>query len=388
MGNELNVSMTERKKIAVAHPALCGNEKKYVLECLETGWISSIGRFISLFEEQFAAYCGSEYAVACSNGTCALHLALAALGVGPGDEVIVPTLTYIASANAVTYCGGRPVFVDSEDRTMNIDPRLIERHITPRTKAIIAVHLYGHPADMDAIVEIGRRHSLAVVEDAAESHGALYKGRRTGGLADIASFSFYGNKIVTTGEGGMVTCSNRALEEKLRMLRGQGMDPRQRYWFPMVGYNYRMTNVAAAIGVAQLEQIDNLLERRFDVASEYRKHLAGYQELIQLPAEEPWARHAFWAYTVLLLEPVNFDRDEIMRRLADDGIETRPVFYPMHVLPPYAEERAGRYPVADRLSQRGIMLPMHTLLDSDDVAYIASRLVHWCKARLSSATAR
>ncbi|HEX4232632.1 MAG TPA: DegT/DnrJ/EryC1/StrS family aminotransferase [Bryobacteraceae bacterium] len=380
--------MTDRKKLAVAHPALCGNEKKYVLECLETGWISSIGRFISLFEEQFAAYCGSEYAVACSSGTCALHLALAALGVGPGDEVIVPTLTYIASANAVTYCGARPVFVDSEDGTMNIDPNLIARHITPRTKAIVAVHLYGHPADMDAILKIAREHGLAVVEDAAESHGALYKGRRTGSLADIAAFSFYGNKIVTTGEGGMVTCSNRALENKLRMLRGQGMDPGQRYWFPMVGYNYRMTNVAAAIGVAQLEQIDKLLERRFDVASEYRKQLTPYEDLIQLPVEESWARHAFWAYTVVLREPVNLGRDEIMRRLADDGIETRPVFYPMHVMPPYAEDRAVEYPVANWLSQRGIMLPMHTLLDDEDVAYIASRLVYWCKARLSTAMAR
>jgi perosamine synthetase len=379
--------MTDRKKLAVAHPALCGNEKKYVLECLDTGWVSSIGRFINLFEEQFAAYCGSEYAVACANGTCALHLALAALGVGPGDEVIVPTLTYIASANAVTYCGAHPVFVDSEDRTMNLDPNLIERCITPRTKAIIAVHLYGHPADMDAILKIARRHGLLVVEDAAESHGALYKGRKTGSLGDIATFSFYGNKIITTGEGGMVTCSNRALEEKLRTLRGQGMDPRQRYWFPMVGYNYRMTNVAAAIGVAQLERIGDLLEQRFDLACEYRNHLAGFQDVIQLPSEESWARHSYWAYTIVLRERVNLSRDEIMVRLNEDGIETRPVFYPMHVMPPYFESDGG-YPVADGLAQRGIMLPIHTLLDKDDVGYISSRLLHWCKASRSQATAR
>ncbi|MGC2656611.1 MAG: DegT/DnrJ/EryC1/StrS family aminotransferase [Bryobacteraceae bacterium] len=380
--------MIDRKKIAVAHPALSGNEKKYVLECLDTGWISSIGRFIPLFEERFAAYCGSEYAVACCNGTCALHLALAALGVGPGDEVIVPTLTYIASANAVTYCGARPVFVDSGKRTMNIDPNLIEQHITSRTKAIIAVHLYGHPADMDAILAIGRRHGLKVIEDAAESHGALYKGMKTGSLADIATFSFYGNKIITTGEGGMVTCSDRTLEEKLRMLRGQGMDPRQRYWFPMVGYNYRMTNVAAAIGVAQLEQIDSLLERRFDLAAEYRRHLSRFDDLIQLPGEEPWVRHAFWAYPIVLREPVGVSRDEVMQRLTEDGIETRPVFYPMHVLPPYLEEGSSRYPVADNLSQRGMMLPMHTLLDFDDVAYIATRLIQHCSPRISTATAR
>lgn len=380
--------MIDRKKLAVAQPALCGNEKKYVLECLETGWISSIGRFIGLFEEQFAAYCGTEYAVACANGTCALHLALAATGVGPGDEVIVPTLTYIASANAVTYCGATPVFVDSEEQTMNIDPNLIERLITPRTKAIIAVHLYGHPADMDAIVEIARRHDLAVIEDAAESHGALYRGRRTGSLGDIATFSFYGNKIITTGEGGMVTCSDRGLEDKLRMLRGQGMDLSRRYWFPIVGYNYRMTNVAAAIGVAQLEQIDGLLEQRFDLAAKYRQRLARYDDLMRLPGEEAWARHAFWAYTIVLRESVALSRDEVMRRLADDGIETRPVFYPMHVLPPYLKDCGGSYPVADQLSRRGITLPMHTLLDSGDVDYIASRLVHYCQARLSSATAR
>ncbi|HEY2011897.1 MAG TPA: DegT/DnrJ/EryC1/StrS family aminotransferase, partial [Bryobacteraceae bacterium] len=231
--------MTDRKTIPVSHPVLSGNEKRYVLECLETGWISSIGRFIRLFEDSFATYCEAGHAVACNNGTTALHLALAGLGTGPGDEVIVPTLTYIATANAVRYCGAQPVFVDSEPVTMAIDPARIEERITPRTKGIMVVHLYGHPADMDPILEIARRHGLYVVEDAAEAHGSLYRGRKVGSLGNAATFSFYGNKIITTGEGGMVTTNDSDLNQRIRILRGQGMDPERRYWFPVVGYNDR-----------------------------------------------------------------------------------------------------------------------------------------------------
>ena len=368
--------MTDRKSIPVSHPVLGGNEKRYVLECLETGWISSIGRFIRLFEDSFARYCGATHAIACNNGTTALHLALAALGTGPGDEVIVPTLTYIASANAVTYCGARPVFVDSEPSTMNLDPARIEERITPRTKGIVVVHLYGHPADMDPILDIARRRGLFVVEDAAESHGALYRGRKTGSLSDAATFSFYGNKIVTTGEGGMVTTGDDDLSRRIRILRGQGMDPDRRYWFPIVGYNYRMTNIAAAIGLAQLEQIDQFLEKRFQLADQYRRCLEPLADFLELPSEQPWARHAFWSYVVVLRDSVRLTRDDFMQRLQDDGIETRPVFYPMHVLPPYREPNAS-YPVADRISSRGISLPMHGLLTEEDVSYIAERLGAW-----------
>ncbi|HYW47751.1 MAG TPA: DegT/DnrJ/EryC1/StrS family aminotransferase [Bryobacteraceae bacterium] len=370
--------MTERKTIPVAHPVIGDAEKKNVLECMETGWISSIGRFIPLFEEGFARYCGASHAVACNNGTTALHLALSALGSGPGDEVIVPTLTYVATANAVHYCGARPVLVDSEPRTMAIDPQRIEERITARTKGIVVVHLYGHPAAMDDISAIARKHGLFVLEDAAEAHGALYRGRRTGSLGDAATFSFYGNKIVTTGEGGMVTTSNRNLADKLRILRGQGMDPGRRYWFPVVGYNYRMTNICAAIGVAQLQQIDLFLEQRCRIAHWYGSLLAALEDFLVLPCEEAWARHAFWSYVIVLRDSVRLDRDEFMQRLADDGIETRPVFYPMHVMPPYREPDA-RYPVADRLSSRGLSIPMHGLLGEDDVTYIAGRIAHWSK---------
>lgn len=371
--------MIDRKTIPVSHPVLGGNEKRYVMECLETGWISSIGRFIRLFEDGFARYCETGHAIACNNGTTALHLALAGLGTGPGDEIIVPTLTYIATANAVRYCGATPVLADSEPRTMAIDAARLEELITPRTKGILVVHLYGHPADMDPILEIAGRHGLFVVEDAAEAHGALYRGRKVGSLGQCATFSFYGNKIITTGEGGMVTTSDTALGDRMRILRGQGMDPQRRYWFPMVGYNYRMTNIAAALGLAQLEQIGQFLEQRQEIVAWYRRELASVAGFIELPSEQSWARHAYWSYVIVLRESVRLHRDDFMKRLEADGIETRPVFYPMHVMPPYLDS-SGRYPVADRISSRGISLPMHGLLTEEDVVYIAGRVGKWCES--------
>ncbi|MGD1090980.1 MAG: DegT/DnrJ/EryC1/StrS family aminotransferase [Bryobacteraceae bacterium] len=367
-----------QEKIFVAHPAFFGNEKKYVQECLDTMWISSAGRFVSCFEEEFARFCGVEYAIACDTGTSALHLALMGLNVGPGDEVIVPTLTFVATANAVRYCGAEPVFVDSEPRTMNLDPDKIEGAITPQTRGIVAVHLYGHPADLDPILDIAQRHNLFVLEDAAEAHGAKYRGRTVGAIGSAACFSFFGNKIVTTGEGGMVTTRNAAFAEKVRLLRGQGMDPQRRYWFPVVGYNYRMTNIQAAIGLAQMENIEQHLSARVRVSSLYYRYLKPYEQFIELPVEETWAHHAFWMYTVLLKPNVFMDRDLVMEKLAADGIETRPVFYPMHTLPPYcAGTRA--FPVAERLSRWGISLPTHALLSEGDVAYIAKRLGAICE---------
>jgi perosamine synthetase len=370
--------MSVRKPIPVAHPVLSGNEKKYVLECLESGWISSIGRFIGLFEESFACFCGASYGVATNSGTSALHLALSALGTGPGDEIIVPTLTFVATANAVHYCGARPVFVDSDASTMTLDPSLLEASVSERTKGVIAVHLYGHPAHMQPVLEVARKYGLFVIEDAAEAHGALYEGRAVGSLADAATFSFYGNKILSTGEGGMVTTSSAAIRDRLKLLRGQGMDPDRRYWFPVIGYNYRMTNIAAALGLAQLEQVDDFIEQRRLIASTYARHLGSLQEYIQLPTEQPWGKHAFWSYPIILLDSVHMCRDQIMKALEQDGIETRPVFYPMHILPPYCDRR-GDFPVADRLAARGLCLPMHCLLTEEDICHIAQRLAHWCK---------
>ncbi len=231
------------------------------------------------FEADFARYCGVRHAIATSNGTSALHLALLALGVRPGDEVIVPTFTYIATVNAISYCNAVPVLVDSEESTGNLDPCQIERRITSRTKGIIAVHLYGQVARMDPIVEIARSRGLFVLEDGAEAHGSEYRGRKVGALGDACAFSFYGNKIITTGEGGMVTTNDDSVNAAVHLLRNQGMQPDRRYWFPAVGYNYRMTNMQAAVGVAQLENIDWNLERRRLLASWYEKHLSGLQDV-------------------------------------------------------------------------------------------------------------
>lgn len=367
--------MTEKKRIPVSAPVLAGNERAYVADCMETTWISSNGKYIALFERSFAEFCGVQHALSCCNGTTALHLALLAAGVGPGDEVLVPTLTFVATANTVVYCGAKPVFVDSEPATWNMDPAALESKITRRTKAIIPVHLYGHPADMDPIMAVARKHRLVVVEDAAEAHGAEYKGRRVGSIGDFGVFSFFGNKIVTTGEGGMVVTNNPDYAERVRMLKGQGMDPARRYWFPMIGYNYRMTNVAAAIGLGQMEKVQWHLQRRREVADCYMKRLKGVPA-IEWQREQPWGKHVYWMFSVLLRGMGEAQRDMVMRRLAEQGVETRPVFFPMHVLPPYRESAAGgAFPVADGLAACGINLPSWAGLTTEDVHHVCDQLV-------------
>jgi perosamine synthetase len=360
-------------RISLAAPALNGNERAYVLDCLETNWISSIGKYIAAFEESFAQFCGVGHAIATNNGTTALHLALVALGVGPGDEVLVPTLTYVATANAVRYCGAVPVFIDSSADTLGLDPNLIERAVTPRTKGILPVHLYGHPADMTRINEAADRFGLWTLEDAAEAHGAEVGGRRVGSLGRCATFSFFGNKIVTTGEGGMVTTDDAELAARLRLFRGQGMDPNRRYWFPVVGYNYRITNIQAAIGVAQMETIDDAISCRDELARIYDEAMYPLLERIEVLPEQPWARRVFWMYNVFLRDGDEARRDRVMAGLDALGIESRPVFYPMHRLPPY-EDGSSSYPVADARAARGITLPMHQALVGDDIERIAASL--------------
>ncbi len=352
--------------IHIASPDLSGKESAYVAECLETTWISSVGHFITDFETAFAEIAGTRHVVATNNGTTALHLALTALGIGPGDEVIVPTLTYIATANAVVYCGGTPVFADVEPDTMNLDPEDVRRRITDRTRAIIPVDLYGHPADMTAIMEIATEHGLLVVEDAAEAHGATLAGRPVGALGHVGIFSFFGNKIVTTGEGGAVTTDDDALATRLRLLRGQGMDPKRRYWFNEIGFNYRMTNVAAAIGLGQLERIGDFTARRREIAQTYTERL-GAIEGIHLPAERPNTRRVDWLYTVGVEGFDTNERNHLIDLLATDGIETRPVFYPLHTLPPYVSDPVASFPVAERLGAEGISLPTHVRLSDADV---------------------
>jgi perosamine synthetase len=364
--------VTPQRFIPVAAPVLAGNEEAYVLDCLRTTWISSNGEYIGRFERAFAEFCGVRHALSCSNGTVALHLALMAAGAGPGDEVLVPALTFVATANAVTYCGARPVFVDVDPETWNIDAGQIEARVTERTRGIVVVHLYGQPVDMDAVLAVARRHDLFVIEDAAEAHGARYRGRTVGALAGLGTFSFYGNKIITTGEGGMVVTDDDVMAAQIRQLKGQGMDPDRRYWFTMVGYNYRLTNVAAAIGLAQLERADWHMQRRREVASWYQEDLAGVPG-ISWQAEQLWTRHAYWMFTIQVDEAAA-DRDQVMARLAERGIETRPVFYPLHTLPPYRMSGGGDFPVAERVARRGINLPTWSGLTRDDIHYIASCL--------------
>lgn len=370
-----NFAYTEKMhKIFVAEPSLTGNEANYVAECLRSTWISSSGAFLDRFEAAFAEFCGARHAVAASNGTTALHLSLVALGIGPGDEVIVPALTYIASANAVSYCGATPIFADSDPVTMTIDPDHAESRITRRTKAIMPVHLYGHPADMARIQALAARHGLAVVEDAAEAHGALCNARKVGGIGDCGAFSFFGNKIITTGEGGAVVTNDSRLAEKMRLYRGQGMDPARRYWFPVIGYNYRMTNVAAAIGLAQLERVEEHLAARRRVAGWYEERLGAHADHFGLPVTMPWATNVYWMYTPILRNVVKSQRDQVIEQLAVAGIETRPVFHPMHQLPPYLED-SGRYPVAEKLASTGINLPTHAGLTEGDVDRVVSQLL-------------
>lgn len=356
----------------VAAPDLSGNELEYVTECLSSSWISSNGRFIEEFEASVAEFIGTRFAIATCNGTAALHIALLALGLKPGDEVIVPTLTYVATANAVTYCGARPVFADVDPQTWNLAPESVCRLITPRTRGIVPVHLYGLPCDLEPILETARTHGLWVVEDAAEALGATYQNRFVGSFGKAAVFSFFGNKIVTTGEGGMVVTNDPDLAERLRLLRGQGMDPKRRYWHPQIGYNYRMTNIAAAIGLAQMERIHDLLAARRRVAAWYQEELADCEEIAFQAVESP-AVSVHWMVGVILGSPLA--RDAVMAELAAAGIETRPFFFPVHHFPTYAGCGTDQgCPMATDLAYRGICLPTAAYLQPRDVAFIAQTL--------------
>lgn len=362
------------KYYPIATPILNGNEKKYVMDCLESTWISSNGSYLNQFEQQFASFCHTKHAIACSNGTTALHLALLAHGLGAGDEVIVPTLTFVATANAVTYCGATPVFVDADPETWNMDIASIERNISPRTKGIIAVHLYGHPADMDLIMDIASRHGLFVVEDAAEAIGAQYKGRMAGSLGHTATFSLFGNKIITTGEGGVLTTNDDQIAGRVRLLRGQGIDSTKKYWHPVIGYNYRMTNIQAAIGCAQLEKVDWHIQQRIRVAMYYYENLHEDTRLT-LPVQKVWAKNVYWMMSIVLKNQNEQARDNLMIQLKEHGIETRPFFYPMHILPPYANQQPlSDFPVANSIAAQGFNLPSHGHLTLEDVQYICDTL--------------
>lgn len=356
--------------IRLAGPVLRGRERQYIQECLDGNQLSG-GAFVERFERAFAEFCGTRHAIACSNGTAALHLALKALGVGVGDEVIVPTLTFVATANAVAYCGADPVFVDAHPDYWCIDPEQIEARITERTRGIIAVHLYGHPADMAAIQEIANRRDLFVLEDAAEAHGAMVIDQRVGSIGEAGCFSFYGNKIITTGEGGMVVTDNGELAHWARKLRGHGYTPDRRYYFDAVGFNYRMTELQAAVGLGQVEDAKWHIARRRRVADWYMDRLAGYG--LRWQKLQPWAEPVDWLMSIVIGESYRVSRDAVMDHLAERGIETRPFFVPMHKLPVYADD--GLYPIADYLAERGLSLPTHAGLNEDDVDRVCAALL-------------
>jgi perosamine synthetase len=368
------VVVKDERFIPVADTRLDGNELRYLQQCVESNWISSLGPFVRQFENEFARAVGCEFGVACASGTVALHLALASLGLGPGDEVIMPAFTMVAVPNAVSYTGATPVLVDVSPETWNIDVALIEAKITPQTRAIIAVHTYGHPAEMDGILEIARRHRLAVIEDAAEAHGALYRGRPVGSLGSAAVFSFYANKIITTGEGGMITTNDKQLAHMARTLRDHAFSQDRHFWHSYRGFNYRMTNLQAAVGVAQTERLEQLVEHRRANARLYTKLLSRLPGL-ELAHECDAGRNVFWMFGMQVKDDFACSRDQLRNWLASQGIETRTFFIPIHLQPIYFDKyRDESYPVAERLCQRGMYLPSGASLTEADVRVVAEKV--------------
>lgn len=362
-------------------PVLDGNEKKYVMDCLETNWIGASGKYITQLEQRWADYCGVKYGVACSSGTTALHLALIGIGIHSGDEVLVPCFTLIADSNMVILVGARPVFVDVEPRTWCIDPAKIEEKITPKTKAILCVHMYGHPCDMDAIGTIARKHRLSVIEDAAQAHGTEYRGKRAGGFGHAACFSFYASKTLTMGEGGLVMTNDEAMAAKLRCIRSQGFEGDGRtYNHRFFGFNYRLTNIQAAIGLAQVEKIDEKMAKKRRIAARYSELLASSKGM-RLPIEESWAKSPFWNYTILLDKSFGTDRSTVAALLRDQGVETRMPFNALHRQPVYQAavdvrypDVGGRYPVSEDVSDRGLCLPSGLNLTEDQICEVVEKL--------------
>ena len=363
-------------QIPLTEPVLDGNELEYVTDCITTSWISSQGAYVRRFESDFADYVGSPYAASVSSGTAALHLALVALGIGPGDEVIVPDLTFAATINSVIFAGATPVIADIEDNTFGLDPSVLNQLLTPKTRAVIPVHLYGIPANMDEISNFARRHHLFVIEDCAEAFGSLYRDKHVGLMGDMAIFSFFGNKTITTGEGGMLLAKTAELDQRVRLLRDHGMSPDRRYWNEIVGYNYRMTNLQAAVGVAQLERAEHIVSEKIRIANKYTEELVKETDLI-LPKTPTNVRNSFWFYTVCLGRKVKNARDLIIQGMEDSGVETRPTFIPLHRMPPYRDyvQDHQKFPVADFVGDAGISLPSGVRMTDKDVTSVAQTLI-------------
>lgn len=369
--------------IPVNVPLFSGRERELLVEAIETGWISSDGPFVRRFEDAFADFVGVRHGVAVCNGTVALEVGLWALGLRPGDEVILPTFTIISCAAAVLRLGGKPVLVDIDPETWTMDVSQVEGKIGPRTRALMPVHIYGHPVDMDPLLDVASRHGLRVLEDAAEVHGAEYKGRRCGSLGHAASFSFYANKIVTTGEGGMVVTDDEVVAERARSYRNLCFLAEERFHHEDLGYNFRMTNLQAAVGVAQTERIDEAIAIKRRIGDHYRRRLSEIPG-VRFQPEKPWARTVYWMYSIELDDSVALDARQLRQRLEEQGIGTRPFFKGLHEQPVF--HRMGlflgeRYPAAERAYRRGLYLPSGLTLTESDVDHVCEILAGVLAAR-------
>jgi len=362
--------------IPVNEPLLDGRERELLLECIDTGWISSEGPFIPEFEQRFAAACGRRFGIAVANGSAALDAAVAALRLGPGHEVILPTFTIISCAAAIVRAGATPVVVDCEPQTWNMDVSRLEAKITARTRAIMVVHIYGLPTDMDPVVEIARRHNLEVIEDAAEMHGQTYRGKPCGSFGALSIFSFYPNKHVTTGEGGMIVTDSAELAERCRSLRNLFFNPARRFVHEELGWNLRMTNLQAALGLAQLERLTEFVGRKRRMGALYRELLGDIEDIGLQTARTPYAENIYWVFGLVSLRD-DLDADTLARRLADRGVGTRPFFWPMHQQPVFHKMglmRDESCPVAERIARYGLYLPSGMALAQEQIRYVATQL--------------
>ncbi len=362
--------------ILVNEPIFTGNEKKYLNQCLDEGWISSEGPFVREFEGKFSAYLGLRHGVAVCNGTAALETAMAAAGIGEGDEVIMPTFTIISCALGIIRCGAKPVLVDAEPETWNMDTGQIEPNITKKTKAIMVVHTYGHPVDMDPVMALADKYHLKVIEDAAEVHGAEYKDKKAGSIGHAGCFSFYANKIVTSGEGGMVVTNDENIAERARAYRNLCFQPGKRFYHTELGYNFRMTNLQAAVALAQLEQIDKHIRLKRRMAAAYHEQLVDIGS-IKLPVEKDWAKNVYWMYGIELKDDASMNNKELATRLKEKGVDSRPFFLGMHEQPVFHKMglfKNENYPVAERLARRGLYLPSGLALKDEQIDIVSEAL--------------
>jgi perosamine synthetase len=361
--------------IPLSLPSLDGNELEYLTDCIQTGWISSQGKYVTKFEDGFGVFIGNPKTLAVSNGTVALHLALLTLDIGPGDEVIIPNVTFAAVINAVLYVGAIPVLVDINEVTFTIEASSIESVITPKTKAVIAVHLYGYPADMVAIAQVAKKYQLKIIEDCAEAIGTRINGKHVGNFSDVATFSFFGNKTMTTGEGGMVAFKDLHLLERAKILRDHGMSPIKKYWHEYIGYNYRLTNLQAAVGLAQVERVKTFIDSKRMIAHNYQSIFKSCDGL-QLPIEADGVVNSYWLYTVLLKNTDETTRDQIIKLMGICGVEARPIFYPLNQMPLYKKYGSNRaFPASNSVSNQGISLPSYIGMSQAEIERVGKTLL-------------